>query len=102
MPEVTEEAVQKALHEVLDPELGINVVDLGLVYDVDVDEHGKVQVLMTMTTPGCPAMDYIRQDVEKRVGELPGVQEVRVQLTWSPPWSPDKMSDVAREQLRMH
>lgn len=99
MLEITEDEVRDALREVIDPELGVNVMDLGLVYNVRVEDGKSIHVLMTMTTPGCPATDYIQRGAERRLMLVPGVEGVRVQVTWSPPWSPDMMSDEAREQL---
>lgn len=101
MLEITEDDVRTALHEVIDPELGVNVVDLGLVYNVTIEDF-KIHVLMTMTTPGCPATDYIKGGAERRLMLIPGVADVRVQVTWSPPWSPDMMSDFARAELGMN
>jgi metal-sulfur cluster biosynthetic enzyme len=90
--------VREALKQVLDPELGYNVVDLGLVYDVDV-EGTLVRVLLTTTTKGCPATEFIRDAVEQRAGAVPGVTKVDVVMTWDPPWNPDKMSDEAKEHF---
>jgi metal-sulfur cluster biosynthetic enzyme len=87
--------VEEALRDVFDPELGYNIVDLGLIYGVDVKD-GDVVVVMTMTTFGCPATEYIVQGVEARLAALPGVRSVKVDVVWSPPWSPDLMSDDAK------
>lgn len=87
--------VREALKQVFDPELGYNVVDLGLIYDVDVVED-LVRVLLTTTTKGCPATEYIRNAVEERAAAVPGVAEVDVTMTWEPPWNPDKMSEEAK------
>ncbi len=87
--------VLDALHEVIDPELGYNIVDLGLIYSLDVDE-GVVRVVMTMTTPGCPAQDYIMSGVYERARTLPGVTAVDINLVWEPRWSAKQMSPVAR------
>ncbi|MDE2135703.1 MAG: metal-sulfur cluster assembly factor [Alphaproteobacteria bacterium] len=88
-------SVKEALKEVLDPELGYNVVDLGLVYDVDV-EDGHARILLTTTTKGCPATAFIRDGVETRAASVPGITAADVTMTWEPPWSPDCMSDEAK------
>ena len=87
--------VKDALKQVLDPELGYNVVDLGLIYDVDVD-GSLVRVLLTTTTKGCPATAFIRDAVEERAAAVPGVSKAEVTMTWEPPWNPEKMSDEAK------
>jgi metal-sulfur cluster biosynthetic enzyme len=92
--------LRDALHEVIDPELGYNIVDLGLVYDIAV-EGGIVDVTMTMTTPGCPAQDYIVGGVERRLADEPGVTGVFVNVVWSPAWSPRRMSAEARAHFRI-
>lgn len=87
------EALLEALKDVIDPELGYNVVDLGLIYSVTVD-RGQAEIVMTMTTPGCPAADYIEAGVRARAEAEIG--QVSVAVVWSPPWSPDMMSDEAK------
>ena len=95
---VTEKEVMSALNEVMDPELGISLVDLGLIYGVEVNGE-KVNVKMTFTTPACPMVHYIVSSVEEAVKKVKGVGEVEVQLVWDPPWTPDKMSDAGKEKL---
>jgi metal-sulfur cluster biosynthetic enzyme len=95
MDTVTKNDVFEALHQVEDPELGMDVVDLGLVYDVEV-EGPKVKVLHTLTSMGCPAGAMIQEDIQRVAAELPGVEDVEVELTFDPPWTPDKMSDDAK------
>jgi metal-sulfur cluster biosynthetic enzyme len=96
---MTETDVRDALREVIDPELGINVVDLGLVYDIDVT-GGDVRITMTMTTPACPLRDYIQDLVESTVtSRLPDAHHVTVDIVSDPPWTEDMMSDAARQQL---
>jgi metal-sulfur cluster biosynthetic enzyme len=95
---ITEEQVQQALKNVVDPEIGINVVDLGLVYNVDI-EGSTVYIDMTLTSPGCPVGPQIIRGAQREVGALEGVEEVDVQLVWSPPWSPDMMSEEAKDEL---
>ena len=95
MDTVTKDDVFEALHQVEDPELGMDVVDLGLVYDVEV-EGPKVKVLHTLTSMGCPVGPMIQEDIQRVTAELPGVEDVEVELTFDPPWTPDKMSDDAK------
>jgi len=87
------------LKNVPDPELGISIVDLGLVYDTKIDKKGNVEVLMTLTTMGCPLFDLIAEPVRAQLKKLEGVKTVDVQLTFEPPWSPDKMSEEAKVKL---
>lgn len=96
---VTADGVRGALRLVLDPEVGINVVDLGLVYDVTVEE-GNVSVAMSMTTPACPQGETLRAQAEAAIRQtVPGVKSVTVDLVWEPAWRPAMMSDAAKEQL---
>jgi metal-sulfur cluster biosynthetic enzyme len=87
--------VVEALRQVEDPELGMDIVDLGLMYDVKVDGP-KVHVLFTLTSMGCPVGPMIEQQIQEVTYALPGVEEVEAELTWDPPWSPEKMSDDAK------
>jgi metal-sulfur cluster biosynthetic enzyme len=91
----TREEVVDALRQVEDPELGMDIVDLGLLYDVEVDE-AKVKILYSLTSMGCPAGPLIEQDIERVAREVPGVGDVETELTFEPPWSPDRMSDDAK------
>ena len=95
---VTMEEIVKALKECYDPEIPVNVWDLGLIYDVAVDEE-KVHVKMTLTAPGCPMHTFISQEVKKKLQSVNGVKEATVEVVWDPPWSPDKMSPDAKVQL---
>lgn len=96
MPEVTEEVVQEALKDVIDPELGYNIVDLGLVYGITITDE-KIDVVMTMTTPGCPATNYIQEGAHQRLLAIDGVVDAKVDVVWSPPWEPSMMSDDAKQ-----
>ncbi len=91
----TREEVFEALHQVEDPELGMDIVDLGLLYDVEVD-GAKVKVTYSLTSMGCPAGAMIQEDIDRVVRELPGVEDVESDLTFEPPWNPDRMSDDAK------
>jgi metal-sulfur cluster biosynthetic enzyme len=91
----TKEEVVDALRQVEDPELGMDIVDLGLMYDVEL-ENGKVKVVHTLTSMGCPVGPMIQQQIDEVVRALPGVNDVEVELTWDPPWTPEKMSEDAK------
>jgi len=92
--------VETALHDVIDPELGVNVVDLGLVYDIKVDENNYVTIDMTLTTPACPLNDILEEDVAEVLKQLP-ITGHRVQWVWQPLWSPDLITEEGRQQLQM-
>lgn len=94
------EKIQEALRLVEDPELRMSVVDLGLIYGVDIQENGHVQVTMTLTTPGCPLNEYIPDQIRQAVGRVEGVESVDVDLVWEPRWTPDMMSEEAKQALR--
>lgn len=95
----TEEEVRDALTNIVDPEIGINIVDLGLVYGTDVEDDGEVRVTMTLTAPGCPLSGYIGTAVDTTVSELEGVTKVDVDIVWTPPWNPSMMSEDAKLEL---
>jgi metal-sulfur cluster biosynthetic enzyme len=91
----TKEEVVEVLRGVEDPELGMDIVDLGLMYDVEV-EGSNVKVIHSLTSMGCPAGPMIQEGIHDAVAALPGVENVEVELTWDPPWTPDKMSEDAK------
>ncbi|MCD5416017.1 metal-sulfur cluster assembly factor [Candidatus Bipolaricaulota bacterium] len=95
---MTSDAVMSCLENVIDPELGINVVDLGLIYNIKI-EQGKISVDMTLTTPGCPMAGMIAGSVEQEIRKTFEDADVEVSLVWDPPWSPDLLSPSAKEQL---
>ena len=95
MSTVTKDDVVEAMRQVEDPELGMDIVDLGLLYDVEI-EGSKVKVIHSLTSMGCPAGPMIQEDIHNAASSLPGVEEVEVELTWSPPWTPERMSDDAK------
>ncbi|RIH77673.1 putative 1,2-phenylacetyl-CoA epoxidase, subunit D [Calidithermus terrae] len=97
----TQEQVLEALKVVKDPEIPVNIVDLGLVYDVEVKEDGVVDIIMTLTSIGCPAQDIVKADAEIAVMKFPGVNAVNVDFVWSPPWTPAKMTEDGKRQMRM-
>lgn len=92
------DAVLQALKAVIDPELGLNIVDLGLIYDVQV-AGGAVDVTMTLTTPGCPLHTAIARGAQTAVRNLPGIEQATVNVVWDPPWTPERMSPEARARL---
>ena len=94
----TRDDVVEALRQVEDPELGMDIVELGLYYDAEVDGP-NVKVLHTLTSIGCPVGPMIQEDIHRVVAELPGVEHVDVELTWDPPWSPERMSEDAKFAL---
>ena len=95
----TEEQVYEALEEVIDPELGLDFVSLGLVYDVDLEDQGEVFVTFTLTTPACPIGPQVSEQMREFVGDLDGVQKVHPKMVFDPPWSPDMMSEDAKFAL---
>ena len=92
---MTRDDVIEVLRSVEDPELGMDIVELGLLYDVEV-EGPKIKVIHSLTSMGCPAGPLIQQNIEEAVRAMPEVEEVETELTWDPPWTPDKMSDDAK------
>ncbi|MDC3413705.1 metal-sulfur cluster assembly factor [Aquibacillus sp. 3ASR75-11] len=99
MEAALEENMMGALENVIDPELGIDIVNLGLVYGVDMDEDGVGTVTMTLTAMGCPLAGHIEQDVKRVLADIPELKEVNVNIVWNPPWSKDRMSRYAKIAL---
>jgi FeS assembly SUF system protein len=95
------ERVVDALKEIYDPEIPVNIYDLGLIYGVDVTNEGDVAITMTLTTPHCPVAESMPGEVELRASSVPGVRDAEVNLVWDPPWGPNLMSDEARLELGM-
>jgi FeS assembly SUF system protein len=91
--------VVDAICSVFDPEIPVNIYELGLIYDVIVDAQAKVTINMTLTSPACPSAQQLPSEVRSRVKAIEGVSDCHVEIVWEPPWSPDRMSDVARLQL---
>jgi FeS assembly SUF system protein len=94
-------AVVDALKSVYDPEIPVDIYELGLIYDVEISEDGDAVVTMTLTTPHCPVAESLPNEVELRVLSVPGIRDAEVKLVWDPPWDPSKMSDEARLELGM-
>ncbi|HUP67801.1 MAG TPA: DUF59 domain-containing protein [Sphingomicrobium sp.] len=94
-------AIVDVLKSIYDPEIPVDIYELGLIYDVAVDEDGDATITMTLTTPHCPVAESLPQEVELRAMSVPGVRDAVVNLVWDPPWDPSKMSDEARLELGM-
>jgi FeS assembly SUF system protein len=95
------EAVIEAIKEIYDPEIPVNIYELGLIYGVEVTEDAHAAVTMTLTTPHCPVAESMPAEVEMRVAAVPGIATAEVNLVWAPPWDPQKMSDEAKLELGM-
>ena len=95
------EGVIAALKDIFDPEIPVNIYDLGLIYGLEITDDGHAVVTMTLTTPHCPVAESMPAEVEMRVGAVPGVGHAEVNLVWDPPWDPQKMSDEAKLELGM-
>ena len=98
---VIETQVIEALRTIFDPEIPVNIYELGLIYDVKVEPSGAVEIHMTLTSPHCPVAQSLPADVQAKVKEVPGVTEAKVDVVWEPPWDPAKMSEAAKLQLGM-
>lgn len=94
-----QEAVYDVLKQVHDPEVGINVVDMGLIYGVDIIDGKKLDVIMTLTSPACPAGPQILGQIDNLLKAMEGVEDVDIKVVWTPPWSPDMLSEDAKDQL---
>ena len=99
MDEALKENMMGALENVIDPELGIDIVNLGLIYDVDLDEEGLCTVTMTLTAMGCPLSAHIESDVRRALADIPEIKEIAVDIVWNPPWGKEKMSRYAKIAL---
>jgi FeS assembly SUF system protein len=93
--------IVEALAKVFDPEIPVNIYELGLIYDIDVDAEANVRVRMTLTAPACPSAQVIPLDAERRIREVDGLKDVKVEVVWDPPWTKDRMSDAAKLALGM-
>ena len=98
---IIEAQVIEALRTCFDPEIPVNIYEMGLIYEVKVDETGAVTIQMTLTSPSCPAAQSIPAEVEQKVRAIDGVTDVQIDLVWEPPWDQNKMSEAARLQLGM-
>ncbi len=100
MNQVSTEQIKNSLKQCMDPEVPLSIVDMGLVYGIDVSENNDVNIKMTMTTKGCPLHDTMVDDVTRYAKKVPGVNNVQVDIVWDPPWSMDKMSDEAKAKMK--
>jgi len=100
MSAVTEEQINNSLKQCMDPEVPLSIVDMGLIYGIDISENNDVNIKMTMTTKGCPLHDTMVDDVTRYTKKVPGVNNVQVDIVWDPPWSMDKMSDEAKAKMK--
>ena len=96
---ITKKQVENILNEIPDPEIGISIYSLGLVYDIELDEKNNVRILMTLTSIGCPLFDQIEAPIREELGKLEEIGKVTIDLTFEPPWNPDKMNEEAKLQL---
>jgi FeS assembly SUF system protein len=94
--------IVQALSTIFDPEIPVNIYELGLIYDIIVDHEGSVGIRMTLTSPGCPAAQVLPVQTHQKVSEIPGVKDVRVEVVWDPPWTKDHMSEAAKLQLGIY
>jgi FeS assembly SUF system protein len=99
--EVVRQGVVEALQTVYDPEIPVNIYELGLIYRADVDTSGRVEIEMTLTAPGCPVAETMPGTVQEAVSKVEGVTDAKVEIVWEPPWDPSRMSEVARLELGM-
>jgi FeS assembly SUF system protein len=100
-PDAIRARVIEQLHTVFDPEIPVDIYELGLIYDVNVDDGGKVGIRMTLTSPMCPAAEQLPPEVEGKARDVAGVTDVTVEVVWDPPWSPERMSEAAKLELGM-
>ena len=100
MSQVSTEQIKNSLKQCMDPEVPLSIVDMGLIYGIDVTENNDVNIKMTMTTKGCPLHDTMVDDVTRYAKKVPGVNNVQVDIVWDPPWSMDKMSDDAKAKMK--
>lgn len=94
--------IVQTLSTIFDPEIPVNIYELGLIYDILVDQEGSVEIRMTLTSPGCPAAQILPVQTDQRVREVPGVKDVHVEVVWDPPWTKDRMSEAAKLQLGIY
>jgi len=93
--------VIEAVKKIYDPEIPVNIYELGLIYNIDVDEKNKVNVDMTLTSPNCPVAESLPKDVKENIKKIEGVSDVNLNLVWEPPWDQDKMSEAAKLELNL-
>ncbi len=99
MPKVSEQKVLSALKQCMDPEIPLSVVDLGLIYGIDIDDNNNVNIRMTMTTPGCPLHNTLVRDVKNALSKVEEIGDINVEIVWDPPWTPERMSPEAKAMI---
>jgi len=102
MGSTLKDQIIEVLRTVFDPEIPVNIYEMGLIYEVEVDEQGRAHILMTLTSPMCPVAESLPPEVEQKVSELEGVASAEVEITWDPPWDPEMMSEAAKLELGMY
>ena len=102
MDDTTRQKIIETIREIYDPEIPVNIYEIGLIYEVTVDDGGHAQILMTLTSPTCPVAESLPPEVEQKVAAVDGVTSASVEITWDPPWDPDMMSDAAKLELGMY
>lgn len=100
--DVLKDKIIEALKQVYDPEIPVNIYDIGLIYEINISDDGKVHVLMTLTTPNCPVAESLPEEVKQRVSTVDGVEEVDLELTFEPPWTQDMLTDEAKIELGLY
>ena len=100
-PAQLESRTIQILKTVFDPEIPVNIYELGLIYEINADEFGNIHIKMTLTSPNCPAVESLPGEIHNKVNALEGVEHVKVEIVWEPPWSPELMSDAAKLELGM-
>ena len=100
MEQITEEQIRNSLKQCMDPEVPLSIVDMGLIYGINISENNDVKIKMTMTTKGCPLHDTMVDDVTRYTKKVPGVNNVQIDIVWDPPWTKDKMSDEAKAMMQ--
>ncbi len=98
---ISQQQIEETIKTIFDPEIPVNIFELGLIYDIAISDDFKVDIKMTLTTPNCPAAGSLPLEVERKVASIPAVQDVNVEIVWDPIWSPDMMSEAAKLQLGM-
>ena len=99
MPKVSEQKVLSALKQCMDPEIPLSIVDLGLIYGIDIDDKNNVNIRMTMTTPGCPLHNTLVRDVKNALSKVEEIGDINVEIVWDPPWTPERMSPEAKAMI---
>ena len=94
-----EKRIFDVLYTIFDPEIPVNIYELGLIYGVKIDEDDNVDIKMTLTSPNCPAAELLPPEIEEKVGAVEGVKKARIEVVWEPPWTPDRMSEAAKLEL---